>query len=182
MGLYTIAITPETAGHIPVQMTIRAEIGTDVSHIIEIAVRSAGPGGLSQGAFPEIDLHAIAQVLLSGAAVSQREPVMGGGLEAGPDSADRSPSPRRHQEAAAADSNRAATRRRSPRPSRAGTDGPAARIPRDGSERVYRRMPGAHEVLAVYEKFGTVTGVAKHYGVPRYTAQGWMGRIRKASE
>jgi hypothetical protein len=25
---------------------------------------------------------------------------------------------------------------------------------------------------------GTVAGVAAHYDVPRYTAQGWVGRLR----
>jgi hypothetical protein len=40
-------------------------------------------------------------------------------------------------------------------------------------------MPDAEEVRAVYEAAGTVTGVAEHYGVPRHTAKGWIGRLRK---
>jgi hypothetical protein len=48
-----------------------------------------------------------------------------------------------------------------------------------GSGRAYRRMPDAEEVKAVYEAAGTVTGVAEHYGVPRHTAKGWIGRLRK---
>ncbi|WP_189078080.1 hypothetical protein [Mangrovihabitans endophyticus] len=35
------------------------------------------------------------------------------------------------------------------------------------------------EVLAVHQREGGVTGLAKHYGAPRHTAQGWMGRARK---
>ena len=48
-----------------------------------------------------------------------------------------------------------------------------------GTERSYRRMPGVAQLLADYERIGTVTGLAQHYGVPRHTAQGWMGRARK---
>ncbi|MEU4323336.1 hypothetical protein AB0F85_31940 [Nocardia fluminea] len=50
------------------------------------------------------------------------------------------------------------------------------------SGRVYRKMPDSGELLAIYQKAGTVIGVAKHYGVPRHTAQGWMGRLRKLEQ
>ena len=42
--------------------------------------------------------------------------------------------------------------------------------------RVYRRTPG--DLAAVFEQVGTVAGVAAHYQVPRYTAQGWVSRLR----
>lgn len=181
MGVYTIAITPEAVDQTPMQVMIRAKIDADVSRIIEIAIRSAEPGGLSQGAFPQIDLHAIAQVLLSGAAVGQQEPAIAGGPETTPDGPGRPPLPLPDEEAVSVGSDRVTTRRRSLRRPAAGGGGPATTAPREGSGRAYRRMPDAEEVLAVYEKVGTVTGVAGHYGVPRHTAQGWMGRIRKAS-
>jgi hypothetical protein len=44
------------------------------------------------------------------------------------------------------------------------------------SARVYRRAPD--DLAAVLEEIGTVAGVAAHYQVPRYTAQGWVGRLR----
>jgi hypothetical protein len=44
------------------------------------------------------------------------------------------------------------------------------------SARVYRRAPD--DLAAVLEEVGTVTGVAAHYEVPRYTAQGWVSRLR----
>jgi hypothetical protein len=43
--------------------------------------------------------------------------------------------------------------------------------------RVYRKMPD--DLGATYAKSGSVTAVAAHYGVPRHTAQGWIGRLRK---
>lgn len=46
--------------------------------------------------------------------------------------------------------------------------------------RAYRRMPDADELRAAFDRIGTVTGLAKHYGVPRHTAQGWMARLRRS--
>ena len=47
------------------------------------------------------------------------------------------------------------------------------------SGRVYRRTPD--DLAAVLQQVGTVAGVADHYQVPRYTAQGWVGRLRATS-
>jgi hypothetical protein len=48
----------------------------------------------------------------------------------------------------------------------------------ESSGRVYRRAPD--DLAAVFERMGTVAAVADHYQVPRYTAQGWIGRLRAA--
>jgi hypothetical protein len=42
--------------------------------------------------------------------------------------------------------------------------------------RVYRRTPD--DLAAVLQQVGTVAGIAAHYQVPRYTAQGWVTRLR----
>jgi hypothetical protein len=44
-------------------------------------------------------------------------------------------------------------------------------------ERAYRRMPD--DFAAVYQQVGTTAAIAEHYGVPRHTAQGWIGRHKK---
>lgn len=44
------------------------------------------------------------------------------------------------------------------------------------SGRVYRRTPD--DLAAVFARVNAVAGVAEHYQVPRYTAQGWVGRLR----
>ncbi|MFI5891938.1 hypothetical protein ACIA5D_17695 [Actinoplanes sp. NPDC051513] len=46
-----------------------------------------------------------------------------------------------------------------------------------GTERVYRRMPA--DFAAVYRQAGSAAAVADHYGVPRYTAHGWISRFKK---
>ncbi|MFS8478165.1 MAG: hypothetical protein FWJ93_04195 [Micromonosporaceae bacterium] len=45
------------------------------------------------------------------------------------------------------------------------------------ARRAYRRMP--EDIVAVFRRTGSVTATARHYGVPRHTAQGWVGRLRK---
>lgn len=40
-------------------------------------------------------------------------------------------------------------------------------------------MPPAEEVMAAYRQVGSVSGLADHFGVPRYTVQGWARQLRK---
>ncbi|MFE9575120.1 helix-turn-helix domain-containing protein [Nocardia sp. NPDC006044] len=44
----------------------------------------------------------------------------------------------------------------------------------------YRKMPDAGKVKSEFLKTGSVGQLAKHFGVPRYTAQAWVGRLRRA--
>jgi hypothetical protein len=46
-----------------------------------------------------------------------------------------------------------------------------------GSDRVYRRSP--EDLDTVFQQVGTVAGIADHYNVPRYTAQGWVRTLRR---
>lgn len=55
----------------------------------------------------------------------------------------------------------------------AGGDAPAPK------ERPYRRMPDVDEVKAVMERTQSVGKVARHFDVPRYTAQAWIDRLRR---
>ncbi|GIF02390.1 hypothetical protein Ari01nite_98540 [Paractinoplanes rishiriensis] len=54
---------------------------------------------------------------------------------------------------------------------------PAAADAGGSAERAYRRMPD--DFAAVYRQAGTTAAIADHYGVPRHTAQGWIGRHKK---
>ncbi|WP_216918032.1 hypothetical protein [Nocardia noduli] len=59
---------------------------------------------------------------------------------------------------------------------------PETELASEQASRSYRKMPDADELSELYEQLGTVTAVAKHYGVPRHSAQGWMGRLRKLQQ
>jgi DNA-binding IclR family transcriptional regulator len=39
-------------------------------------------------------------------------------------------------------------------------------------------MPEAREVLDAYRTVGGTTALARHFGVPRHTASGWLRRLR----
>jgi hypothetical protein len=54
-----------------------------------------------------------------------------------------------------------------------------AAAPVASPERVYRRMPPVEEVMAAYQQVGSVSGLADHFDVPRYTVQGWARQLRK---
>lgn len=47
-------------------------------------------------------------------------------------------------------------------------------------DRPYRRMPDAEDVKEVFLRTGSVGKLAQHYAVPRYTAQAWVDRLRRA--
>jgi len=52
----------------------------------------------------------------------------------------------------------------------------------DTSQRPYRKMPAVAEVKAVFLNTGSVGKLAKHFDVPRYTAQAWVDRLRRTGE
>jgi hypothetical protein len=71
------------------------------------------------------------------------------------------------RKAASATSGRATTR-----------TGAAARTARaaQGAGRAYRRTP--EDIVAVFTQAPSATALARHYGVPRHTVQGWLRRLR----
>jgi hypothetical protein len=167
MSRYVVVITPEAQGGDgsagEAQATIRVETAPPTPRIIEMTVRYSAIDGLPATALPSVDLEAVVRALVSGVRAtsgSTPTPENEGGHGDPQDAAGGSkPTPAVELEA----------------PSR-------TRPPETVTEvagRAYRRMPDADELRAVYERIGTVTGVAEHYGVPRHTAQGWMGRLRK---
>lgn len=56
--------------------------------------------------------------------------------------------------------------------------GRSAKTSSSGGERPYRRMPDPDEIMAAYEKVGSVGGLARHFNVPKYTAHHWARRMR----
>lgn len=167
MSRYIITIEPtDPKGNTSegAQATIRIDTGPPAPRIIEMTLRSSAPPGLTSAALPIIDLAGVVEALRSGI---HRSSVAS-------------------ESAALSVTNQTGSENS---PSRAGseTDGHSGPLDnnmtgevgesRDG--RAYRRMPQPDELQKTYERIGTVTGVARHYGVPRHTAQGWMTRLRK---
>jgi hypothetical protein len=126
--------------------------------IVEMTIRAGSADGMSAITMPSIDLAGVVRALSAG--VLAAEPVAAPTADSASD-----PAP---PAVVVEDSHSADAPRE-----------PAARSRR--GDRPYRQMPPADDLRAVFERVGTVTAMAAHYGVPRHTAQGWMSRLRKMS-
>jgi hypothetical protein len=156
---YTITIihdsdeehTPNTAP----QTTIKVDTSSGEPRIIEVSIRSVTPDGLSTTPASVVDLEQLVRALTPGTRI--------------PDSIPAAVT----QQAIASDSHQTASELDDIHPPQVYETSPSS------PKRTYRRMPDSAEVWKIYEQVGTIAGVAKHFGIPRHTAQGWMTRLRK---
>jgi len=152
---YVITVTPDTGRDRDTQnaqTTVRVDTSTGQTRITELTVRAGSKGGLAPADMPALDLDLLVRALTG-----------------------RSATPLSDQAASAP--ARKATRRRGGRAA-AGTAKKATARKSAKARRAYRRMPEPEQVLAAYEKVGTITGLASHFDVPRHTATGWARRLR----
>ncbi|MGN2637863.1 hypothetical protein ACTD5D_17035 [Nocardia takedensis] len=173
MPSYTVVIIPDSVddqrarGETP-RLTVRVETTAQEARVTEIALSSTSVAGLTAASVDAIDMTAIVTALAAKfrPTAALAEPTR---PAAPAPAADATPEPVVPPKASAPVRRETAT----PAPS-----------PRAGEEpgRAYRRMPDVDELRAIYDNLGTVTAVAKHYDVPRHTAQGWMGRLRKLDQ
>jgi hypothetical protein len=154
---YTITIAPEdgSGSH----TTVRVDVQDGVPRITEYVVRSPEGTSLTSGELAAVDLDLL---------ISAVRPV-GTGARRRPAEPEEAPARRttRRTPAPAATKPRTASDRSTPAPGR--------EVAPDA--RAYRKLPD--DLLAVFARIGSVTGLAAHYGVPRHTAQGWINRTRQ---
>ena len=164
MARYTVTIEQDVDNRSAEPLAtaiIRLDVGGATPGIVEMVLKSSGAGGLLAATLPRIDLEGVIAALQTGvgrAAIDRRP------TQTMPASTENS----------AEDTD---SLHQTPHPAVGVTSMPAK--PDGKGERVYRKMPPEAELLATFDRIGTVTGLAKHYGVPRHTAQGWIGRLRK---
>jgi hypothetical protein len=133
-------------------MIVRVEVSGGQAHIVELNARAPAGADLASGDLPAIDLKRLAQAFGTPA---------GEGVTA--------------RRSATPPARRATARPSTPAPSRAR----ASKEAEVRTARAYRRMPEPDALKQVYAEIGSIAGVAKHYGVPTHTAQGWIGRLRR---
>ncbi|MBF6341381.1 hypothetical protein IU450_36705 [Nocardia abscessus] len=148
------------------------EVGRPGPRVTALSVSSSDPNGLTSANFPDIDLAAVVEALASRFLVQkgrQQLKLSDNRSESSPagyhevDSVELVKAVDDYEESRSAGSRRAEL---------VDSAEPAA-------GRAYRKMPDADELRENFHKIGTVTGLARHYNVPRHTAQGWVGRLRK---
>ena len=182
MPSYTVVIIPDAvddqrAGGETPRLTVRVEATTQEARVTEIAISATAMTGLTAQSVEAIDMTAIvtalsAKFLPSAPRIESTRIESTKSAAAAPDRIPDVDSQPEH-----------IVRKAVSTPPRR-TPVASATTPQAAGEagRAYRRMPDVDELRAMYENLGTVTAVAKHYGVPRHTAQGWMGRLRKLDQ
>jgi hypothetical protein len=172
MSKYVITITQDPAQKSGSQTTVRVDLSSGQPRVQELLVRSGDDRGLASADLPPIDLGMLIRAL-SGAGAGIEGVASSTSDTTSVEPATTRRAARGKKKAAAPRSRaRSVTRDSKSRSRRAASDG-------SGAERAYRRMPDPDEVLSVYQETGTITGLAQHFGVPRHTAQGWAGRLRR---
>lgn len=164
MTQYLVTITPVASAGSDADagpsMIVRVEVSDGEAHIVELNARAPAGTDLSSN-LPPIDLRRLAEVF-----GAQPEAVPVRRAVAPPVRTSPPVPPHRH-------------------PAPAPAPAPAQKRARSTKEievrtaRAYRRMPDIEELQTVYAEVGSIAGVAKRYGVPTHTAQGWIGRLRR---
>ncbi|MEV6096229.1 hypothetical protein [Nocardia sp. NPDC051981] len=167
MSKYTIVIVRgEHSGDVDYHPRMVLHVDTDrpSAQLTGLSVISHAPEGLTSKSFPDIDLAAVISALTSHMSTSSDN------LGSGPLPADGQ-----------ATAELMVTSSKLPNDATLfehETDG-SVNLPESSTVRAYRRMPAPEDLRKSFEQIGTVTGLAKYYQVPRHTAQGWIGRLKK---
>jgi hypothetical protein len=189
---YTITITPtdDEAGPLT---TIRVDTGSGSARITELTVRAVEGAGLSPQQLPAVNLEQLIAALAPSAQASiaatphpteqPLAPVNTSAPEVSPEPSEPSEpsasSGRAGRPGRAKKAGRKAAAKKAPsRTRQAKAEKAAAAAQPATGRRAYRRMPEADDVLAAYREVGGTTALARHFGVPRHTATGWLRRLR----
>jgi hypothetical protein len=185
---YTITIAPNDDETGPLT-TIRVDTGSGSARITELTVRAVEGAGLSPQQLPAVNLE---QLIVALAPSAPTAIAASAHAEPAPASADGSVPAAPAQPSVAPEPSAPPARvGRSGRAKKAGRKAPARKAPsrtrqasaekaagQASGRRAYRRMPDAGDVLAAYREVGGTTALARHFGVPRHTATGWLRRLR----
>ena len=206
MDSYTITIAPNDDSGAATRLVV--DTSGDQVRITDVHLHA--PAGLSSGHIPTVDFALLLQAVTgSGGQTADGTTALVASqpstpaIEAAPEPQPAPPAPKRRarkatpavEAAPAKPAARSRTAKAAPvaaprRQARAAKQAPvkkqtatrsrakAAAAPPAPRGRVYRRTPD--DLAEVFEQVETVAGVAEHYEVPRYTAQGWVNRLRAA--
>ena len=173
MSSYTITITPDDTTR--ASTTLRIDVSNNAARITELSVRAGAAAGLSPQELPAVDLDLLLRAVNPATPTAIPGTVTDSGTAAQPARRVRGTrtAGRGRRGAAKQVEPKAATKRG------AAKAGRAAKAT-SGGERAYRRAPA--DLVQVFGELGGVTAVARHYQVPRYTAQSWIRRLRNEGQ
>jgi len=175
---YTITIAP-TDDDSGAETTIRVDTSTGDARIIELTVRAADGGGLLPQQLPAVNLAELIAVLAPSAPAISAEPAAQPAVThtSEADAGVSEPTPPPAAPTRTRGVRKKATKKAATRTRQAKAEQTTAAASSNG-RRAYRRMPESSEVLDAYRQVGGTTALARHFGVPRHTATGWLRRLR----
>jgi hypothetical protein len=180
MSSYTITITPDDTTR--ASTTLRIDVSENAATITELLVRAGAAAGLSPQQLPAVDLDLLLRAVNPEAPVS-----IPAAVTEDTDASEPSPTRRvRGGRSATGRAGRRAAKQAEPKTAgkragaKAGRAAKTAAKAAGGGERAYRRAPS--DLVQVFGELGGVTAVARHYQVPRYTAQSWIRRLRNEGQ
>jgi hypothetical protein len=169
MNSYTITITPDDASR--ASTTLRVDLSGNAARITELLVRAGTATGLAAHQLPAVDLDLLLRAISPSSSPAAVRSSAGSVTQAeAPSStvADSAPPTRARRQRGGAKQAKAAGAKT------------ARAAKKTGGERAYRRAPA--DLVEVFDQLGGVTAVARHYGVPRHTAQSWVRRLRNEGQ
>ncbi len=176
MSSYTITITPDDTSR--ASTTLRVDVSDNAARITELLVRAGAAAGLSPQQLPAVDLDLLLRAVTPGIPAS----IPAAPAQPPPAEVPAS-TPRRR--AARSDEPATPAKRGGKRAAKSASSAEQPARAKSGKasgrgERAYRRAPA--DLVDVYGRLGGVTAVARHYQVPRYTAQSWVRRLRNEGQ
>src|SRR5256714_12167633 len=171
MSSYPITITPDDTTR--ASTTLRVAVSDNAARTPDLWVGPGAAAALPPQHPPAVDLDLWLRAITPGAQAA----IPATATEALP----ASPPPRRRRAAKAAEPTVAKrTGKRAAKTANAKEQPTKAKSGKGRGERAYRRAPA--DLVDVFGQLGGVTAVARHYGVPRYTAQSWIRRLRNEGQ
>ncbi len=180
MSSYTITIRADDAN---AETKVTVDDSGGRPKVTEVSVRATSGAGLSAQQLSAIDPDLLLRAVTPRAATKATSAVAASASAAAP----RKAAAKKAAAKKASRGTRAATRtgaKKAGARKAAGTKATVRRAKRTTASasggtaaRVYRRMPD--DLAATFASVSSISAVARHYGVPRHTAQGWVARLRR---
>jgi hypothetical protein len=166
---YAVTITP-TGGQDGPRTTIHVDTTTGAARVTELTVKAADGTGLAPTQMPTIDLAGLVAALAPGTTPAITPSATVADVPAPARPTTRSRRGRSTPKAEKTGPKKSITRSR--------RRAAAAAVEEPKAGRAYRRMPDQDEVVAAWQQTRSASALAKHFEVPRHTANGWLRRLR----
>ncbi len=172
MSSYTITIRADDA---KAETKVTVDDSGGRPKVTEVSVRAISGAGLSAQQLSAIDPDLLLRAVAPRAATASGSSAAASTAAARPRKAAKKAS--RGSRGAKAGAKKAGVKKAVAKTTGRRAKRTTASASRGAGARIYRRTPD--DLAATFASVGSISAVARHYGVPRHTAQGWIARLRR---